>query len=175
MSWWETEDDEDEPEYDESDVRVRPNRRGSRPRTKVRPEHSDAVTGIVFGVDRGRYAVLVDEGSADEHVITAARASELRRKSVVTGDRVEEAAEPEEDVEERLLAEHIERALETLTPRDARVIRLYFGLEGGREHTLEEIGNMLGVTRERVRQLRDRALKRLREGDMGSALQSFAA
>src|SRR5688572_13146489 len=88
---------------------------------------------------------------------------------------VEEAAEPEEDVEERLLAEHIERALETLTPRDARVIRLYFGLEGGREHTLEEIGNMLGVTRERVRQLRDRALKRLREGDMGSALQSFAA
>jgi RNA polymerase primary sigma factor len=88
---------------------------------------------------------------------------------------VEEAAEPEEDVEERLLAEHIERALETLTPRDARVIRLYFGLEGGREHTLEEIGNLLGVTRERVRQLRDRALKRLREGDMGSALQSFAA
>jgi ribosome biogenesis GTPase len=89
MSWWETEDDEDEPEYDESDVRVRPNRRGSRPRTKVRPEHSDAVTGIVFGVDRGRYAVMVDEGRADEHVITAARASELRRKSVVTGDRVD--------------------------------------------------------------------------------------
>jgi len=88
---------------------------------------------------------------------------------------VEEAAEPEEDVEERLLAEHIERALDTLSPRDARVIRLYFGLEGGREHTLEEIGNMLGVTRERVRQLRDRALKRLREGEMGTALESFAA
>jgi RNA polymerase primary sigma factor len=87
----------------------------------------------------------------------------------------EEAAEPEEDVEERLLAEHIERALDTLSPRDARVIRLYFGLEGGREHTLEEIGNLLGVTRERVRQLRDRALKRLREGEMGPALQSFAA
>jgi RNA polymerase primary sigma factor len=88
---------------------------------------------------------------------------------------VEEAAEPEEDVEERLLAEHIDRALDTLSPHDARVIRLYFGLEGGREHTLEEIGNMLGVTRERVRQLRDRALKRLREGEMGPALQSFAA
>ncbi len=88
---------------------------------------------------------------------------------------VEEAAEPEEDVEERLLAEHIERALDALSPRDARVIRLYFGLEGGREHTLEEIGNMLGVTRERVRQLRDRALKRLREGEMGPALQSYAA
>jgi RNA polymerase primary sigma factor len=87
----------------------------------------------------------------------------------------DEAHEPEEAVEERLLAEHIERALDTLTPRDARVVRLYFGLDGGREHTLEEIGNMLGVTRERVRQLRDRALKRLREGDLGVALESFAA
>jgi len=88
---------------------------------------------------------------------------------------VEEAAEPEADVEERLLAEQVERALDTLSPRDARVLRLYFGLEGGREHTLEEIGNMLGVTRERVRQLRDRALRRLREGELGSALESFAA
>jgi RNA polymerase primary sigma factor len=88
---------------------------------------------------------------------------------------VDEAYEPELAVEERLLAEQIERALDTLTPRDARVLRLYFGLEGGREHTLEEIGNMLGVTRERVRQLRDRALKRLREGDLGNALESFAA
>ena len=50
-----------------------------------------------------------------------------------------------------------------------------FGLDGGREHTLEEIGGMLGVTRERVRQLRDRALRRLREGDTGKALASFAA
>jgi RNA polymerase primary sigma factor len=87
----------------------------------------------------------------------------------------DEAYEPEEAVEERLLAEHIDRALETLQPRDAKVVRLYFGLEGGREHTLEEIGNMLGVTRERVRQLRDRALRRLREGELGTALESFAA
>ena len=87
----------------------------------------------------------------------------------------DEAHEPEVAVEERLLAEHIDRALETLTPRDAKVVRLYFGLEGGREHTLEEIGNMLGVTRERVRQLRDRALRRLREGELGTALESFAA
>ena len=59
------------------------------PRTKTRPEHADAVAGTVLGVDRGRYAVLVDEGGADEREITAARASELRRKSVVTGDHVD--------------------------------------------------------------------------------------
>jgi RNA polymerase primary sigma factor len=87
----------------------------------------------------------------------------------------EEAAEPELDVEDRLLAESISAALDTLEARDAKVLRLYFGLEGEREHTLEEIGNMLGVTRERIRQLRDRALRRLREGDMGNALESFAA
>ncbi|GAA1055695.1 putative ribosome biogenesis GTPase RsgA [Agromyces luteolus] len=90
MSWWDTDDEDEEyEEYDEADVRIRPNRRGSRPRTKVRPEHADAETGFVLGVDRGRYTVLVDEGDPDEREITAARASELRRKSVVTGDHVD--------------------------------------------------------------------------------------
>lgn len=87
----------------------------------------------------------------------------------------EEAAEPELEVENRLLTESVSEALATLDARDAKVLRLYFGLEGEREHTLEEIGNMLGVTRERIRQLRDRALRRLREGDKGAALESFAA
>src|SRR5581483_2730930 len=57
----------------------------------------------------------------------------------------------------------IEAALATLAPRDAKVLRLYYGLEDGRPRTLEEIGRMMGVTRERIRQLRDRALKQLRE------------
>ena len=87
----------------------------------------------------------------------------------------EEAAEPELEVENRLLTESVSEALQTLDARDARVLRLYFGLEGDREHTLEEIGNLLGVTRERIRQLRDRALRRLREGGKGAALESFAA
>ena len=87
----------------------------------------------------------------------------------------EEAAEPELEVETRLLTESVGEALETLDARDARVLRLYFGLEGEREHTLEEIGNKEGVTRERIRQLRDRALRRLREGNKGAALESFAA
>lgn len=87
----------------------------------------------------------------------------------------DEAIVTEDEVEERLLSERVERALGTLQPRDAKVLKLYFGLEGGREHTLEEIGDILGVTRERIRQLRDRALKRLREGEMGEALASFAA
>lgn len=87
----------------------------------------------------------------------------------------EEASEPELEVENQLLTESVSEALDILDPRDAKVLRLYFGLEGAREHTLEEIGNKLGVTRERIRQLRDRALRRLREGGKGAALESFAA
>ena len=84
-------------------------------------------------------------------------------------------ASSEDDVMDRFLSEEIDAALNTLPARDARVLRLYFGLDGGKEHTLEEIGTMFGVTRERIRQLRDRALKRLKEGDVGRALASFAA
>jgi RNA polymerase primary sigma factor len=81
----------------------------------------------------------------------------------------------EAEAMERFLTEEVEAALRTLAPRDAKVLRLYFGLDGDREHTLEEIGVLFGITRERVRQLRDRALKKLREGEVGRALASFAA
>jgi RNA polymerase primary sigma factor len=96
-------------------------------------------------------------------------------RSLIERFIADEQGDAEEQAMDRFLSEEIEQALRTLPPRDAKVLRLYFGLDGGREHTLEEIGGMLGVTRERVRQLRDRALKRLKEGDVGRALASFAA
>ncbi len=96
-------------------------------------------------------------------------------RSLIDRFVAQDYANAEDQAMDNFLSEEIETALTTLPPRDAKVLRLYFGLDGGREHTLEEIGGMLGVTRERVRQLRDRALKRLREGDIGKALASFAA
>jgi len=96
-------------------------------------------------------------------------------RSLIERFVAEEMTNPEDEYMNRFVSEEIERAIATLPARDAKVLRLYFGLDGGREHTLEEIGSMLGVTRERVRQLRDRALKRLREGEVGLALSSFAA
>jgi RNA polymerase primary sigma factor len=69
----------------------------------------------------------------------------------------------------------IEDALNSLPPRDAKVLRLYFGLDDGQPRTLEEIGRMMGVTRERIRQLRDRALIRLREGETGEKLKDLVA
>jgi RNA polymerase primary sigma factor len=88
---------------------------------------------------------------------------------------MEELPSTEEQVLDRFRNAELERALSTLPPRDARILRLYFGLEGDREHTLDEIGKLLGVTRERVRQLRDRALRRLREGSVGDALRDLSA
>ncbi|MGH7510082.1 MAG: sigma-70 family RNA polymerase sigma factor [Gemmatimonadales bacterium] len=96
-------------------------------------------------------------------------------RSLIDRFVVDEQGDPEAQVMERLLSEQIDLALSSLPPRDAKVLQLYFGLNNGREHTLEEIGGMLGITRERVRQLRDRALKRLRDGEVGRALASFAA
>lgn len=90
MSWL---SDDDDPEgfdaWDESDVRVRPNPKGNRPRTKIRPTHDDAVEARVLSVDRGRYTVLLDADTPDEHTATATRARELRDQAIVTGDRVD--------------------------------------------------------------------------------------
>jgi ribosome biogenesis GTPase len=74
---------------DESDIRSRPNRHGTRPRTKQRPEHADAITALVTGVDRGRYTLLVAEGEPHEHRAVAMKARELGRDRVVPGDRVD--------------------------------------------------------------------------------------
>lgn len=89
MSWLSGDDGLDYDDFDEADVRVRPSRRGSRPRTKTRPQHSDAVRGRVLAVDRGRYTVLIREDDPHEKVLTAARARELRRTAIVNGDRVD--------------------------------------------------------------------------------------
>jgi len=96
-------------------------------------------------------------------------------RSLIERFIAEDLPDTEDQAMDRFLSDEVESALNTLQRRDAKVLRLYFGLDGGREHTLEEIGGLLGVTRERVRQLRDRALKRLRDGDVGKALASFAA
>ena len=92
MSWLPpVDDDDDEPwgQYDESAVRERPNPKANRPRTKQRPAHENAVVGRIVTVDRGRYLTLVDEGGDDEREVLATRARELRRLSIVTGDRVD--------------------------------------------------------------------------------------
>jgi RNA polymerase primary sigma factor len=80
---------------------------------------------------------------------------------------------PDEETFEHALTESIERVLGTLKEREARILRLYFGLDGQEPMTLEEIGSLLGITRERVRQIKEKALSRLRHISKARALESF--
>lgn len=69
---------------------------------------------------------------------------------------------PEAKVLEHAMAEEVRQALDSLSPREARVLRLYFGINSGECMTLEQIGNILNLTKERVRQIRDKALTSLK-------------
>jgi RNA polymerase primary sigma factor len=67
----------------------------------------------------------------------------------------------------------LEEALETLTPREAKVLRMRFGIGIGTDHTLEEIGNQFEVTRERIRQIEAKALQKLRANVKTAKLRTF--
>ncbi len=77
------------------------------------------------------------------------------------------------DTFEHALSESIEEVLGTLKERETRILRLYFGLDGPEPMTLEEIGSLLGITRERVRQIKEKALSRLRHVSRAKALETF--
>ena len=138
-------------------------------RREPTPEEIAGATGLTLDVVQSLAALNTADVRLD------APLDPEGERSLIDRFVADEQGDAEAQAMDRFLSEEIDRALLTLPPRDAKVLRLYFGLDGGREHTLEEIGGMLGVTRERVRQLRDRALKRLKDGDVGRALASFAA
>jgi RNA polymerase primary sigma factor len=73
------------------------------------------------------------------------------------------------------LKEMTEQVLNMLTPREERVLKMRFGLEDGTEHTLEEVGQKFGVTRERIRQIEAKALRKLRHPSRSRQLRAFLA
>lgn len=91
------------------------------------------------------------------------------------GDFIQDdgAKEPSESATFNMLREQLAQVMETLTPREAKVLRLRFGLEDGRAHTLEEVGKEFDVTRERVRQIESKALRKLRHPSRSKILKDF--
>ena len=85
----------------------------------------------------------------------------------------DDAPSPSDQAADVLLKEQIEEVMETLTPREARVLRLRFGLEDGRTRTLEEVGREFMVTRERIRQIEAKALRKLRHPSRSKKLKDF--
>ncbi|MDP9373295.1 MAG: sigma-70 family RNA polymerase sigma factor [Chloroflexota bacterium] len=87
----------------------------------------------------------------------------------------EAATSPEQAASEELLREDVNKVLNLLTERERMVLRMRFGLEDGHQHTLAEVGEALGISRERVRQIESQALQKLRGADIRSRLQAYHA
>ena len=85
----------------------------------------------------------------------------------------DEASQPSEEASYTLLREQLEEALSTLTPREEQVLRMRFGLTDGKPHTLEEVGKEFDVTRERIRQIESKALRKLRHPSRSKKLRDF--
>jgi RNA polymerase primary sigma factor len=91
------------------------------------------------------------------------------------GDFIEdkESESPEEAATHQLLREHITEVLQFLSPREQKILKMRFGLEAGRTHTLEEVGKEFGVTRERIRQIEAKALQKLKLHDDAKKLKDY--
>jgi len=85
----------------------------------------------------------------------------------------ESSLSPEEFATNEMLKDEISQVLETLTEREEKVVRLRFGLEDGKPRTLEEVGQMFGVTRERIRQIEAKALRKLRHPSRSRKLRDY--
>ncbi|KAA3648220.1 MAG: RNA polymerase subunit sigma [Chloroflexi bacterium] len=85
----------------------------------------------------------------------------------------EKTPSPGQSAYQNMLGDKIEEILETLSPREARILRLRFGLDDGRQYTLEEVGERFGLTRERIRQIEGKALRRLRHPVRARQLREY--
>ena len=85
----------------------------------------------------------------------------------------DQAPSPDEAASNAMLKEQLNEVLSTLTEREARVMRMRYGLENGRQQTLEDVGKALGVTRERIRQIEAKALRKLKHYSRSKKLQGY--
>jgi RNA polymerase primary sigma factor len=125
-------------------------------------------------------ALDISPNDVDYMLRVAQRPLSLERPTEMDGDAVigdfiqdEEAPAPEELTVQEILEERIHEVLEELPHREALVLRLRYGLESGKVHTLKEIGEKMGITRERVRQIEAQALRRLRHPGLRRELVDF--
>jgi RNA polymerase primary sigma factor len=150
----------------------------SRTRTKLTQELGRSPTDreLADEMDESVDTIRTLRRVASAELSLDAPLDENDRDSASFGDRFAGSDEEdiEDDIESQARREFLEEMFDRyLTERERKILVLYYGLDDGEEMTLEEVGELLGVTRERIRQIRNRAFNKLRESDHGEALANF--
>jgi RNA polymerase primary sigma factor len=133
------------------------------------PEMDELAKALEVTPDRVAYLFKVAK-----HPLSLETPTTIEGDSVL-GDFIEdsEAPDPDDIATNILLREHLENAIRKLPPREALVLRLRFGLSDGKRHTLQETGDKMGVSRERIRQIEGKALQRLRQPRIRRQLRGY--
>jgi len=136
-------------------------------------ERAPSASEIATFLDMSESDVKESQRNSGRHVSMDAPLVEGEDSNLYDVLRSGESPNPDRELLNASLSIEIERALETLTPREADVIRLYFGLESKQSLTLEEIGERFDLTRERVRQIKEKAIRRLKHVSRSKILKTY--
>lgn len=136
-------------------------------------EREPKISEIAKMLDFSEEEVKVAMRNAGRHVSMDAPLIQDEDNNLYDVLRPDENQTPEAGLLNESLRTEIERAISTLTPREADVIRLYYGLNGRQSSTLEEIGEKFDLTRERVRQIKEKAIRRLKQTSRCNILKSY--
>jgi len=134
------------------------------------PSHEELAE--ILDIKVSEVGLLLRGGS--RHLSTDAPvSSENGAASMIDLMVIDDGQSPDLELMEQSLADEIKAGLSMLSPREIEILSSYFGLNGKESHTLDEIGEMYGLTRERVRQIRERAIRRMRRSVNRNALKSY--
>jgi RNA polymerase primary sigma factor len=136
-------------------------------------EREPTTEEIAEALGLGKEDVREGLNSSLKHLSMDAPITEGEEGSMIDLMRSEHIPNPDESLIYESLRKEIERTLATLTPRESDVIRLFFGLDGRPAMTLEEIGEQFELTRERVRQIKEKALRRLKQQSRSRLLKAY--
>ena len=136
-------------------------------------ERAPSASEIASFLDMSESDVKESQRNSGRHVSMDAPLVEGEDSNLYDVLRSGESPNPDRALLNASLSIEIERALETLTPREADVIRLYFGLDSKQALTLEEIGERFDLTRERVRQIKEKAIRRLKHASRSKILKTY--
>jgi RNA polymerase primary sigma factor len=136
-------------------------------------EREPTAEEIAEALGLGKEDVREGLNSSLKHLSMDAPITEGEEGSMIDLMRSEHIPNPDESLIYESLRKEIERTLATLTPRESDVIRLFFGLDGRPSMTLEEIGEQFELTRERVRQIKEKALRRLKQQSRSRLLKAY--